>query len=181
MSHLRMLSLQHDCEKIRSVLGFFVLLALCTSCIFPISVVLHTVCMILSQCRHSGLTNGTGLPAVTFLYLCYKSKCWPISSPETETMAVLCLAKDTQFMRVLITEVNYIKTLYYMQYFDKFVLGLRWHKLLPWQFTDYSKLMYSLIRSPLIKDSGYFVENVNIYSRVFTEFSYHHASSAEVI
>lgn len=74
MSHLRMLSLQHDSEKM-SVLGFFVLLALCTFCIFPLSVVLHKVGMILSQCRHSGATNCTGLPAVTFLYLCYKSEC----------------------------------------------------------------------------------------------------------
>lgn len=114
MSHHRMLSLQHDSEKIRSVLGFFVLLALFTFCIFPHTTVLHKVGMILSQCRHSGATNCTGLPAVTFLYLCYKSDCWPISSLETETMAVLCLAKDTQFMSVLITEVNYIKTLYYM-------------------------------------------------------------------
>lgn len=41
--------------------------------------------------------------------------------------------------------------------------------------------MYSLIRSPLIKDSGFFVENVNIYLRLFTELFYHHVSSAGVI
>lgn len=41
--------------------------------------------------------------------------------------------------------------------------------------------MYSLIRALLIKDSGYFVENINIYLRLFTEFFYHHASSAGVI
>lgn len=41
--------------------------------------------------------------------------------------------------------------------------------------------MYSLIRSPLVKDSGYLVENVNIYLRIFIEFFYHRVSSAGVI
>lgn len=41
--------------------------------------------------------------------------------------------------------------------------------------------MYSLIIFPLIKDSGYFFENVNIYLRLSTEFFYHHVGSAGVI
>lgn len=51
---------------------------------------------------------------VTFMSFSYSSKCWPIITLETETMAVPYLAKDTHFMSILITEVNYIKTMYYM-------------------------------------------------------------------